>query len=123
MNKGLKLNKGTGNLTLSSGNIKHFWNGHSFESLGKQAPHLLKVKSRGEVEKQLSDIGFFNKELSKDQVVSSVQKAANEALSKGVTHGQYSTKINGESITVAFDQGIFQTAWGAYKYKLSDFGY
>lgn len=54
-------NKGTGNVTLSNGNISHFWNGHSFEPFSKQVPYLLKVKSRESVEKQLSDISFFNK--------------------------------------------------------------
>lgn len=105
------------------GNIKHFWSGHSFESFSKQIPYLLKVKSREEVEKQLSNISFFIKDLSKNQVVSLVERASNEAASKGITHGQYSTKIDGELITVAFDNGLFQTAWGSHKYKLSDFGY
>lgn len=105
------------------GNIKHFWSGHSFESFSKQIPYLLKVKPREAVEKQLSNVSFFNKNLSKDQVVSQVERASNEAVAKGITHGQYSTMIDGELITVAFDNGLFQTAWGSHKYKLSDFGY
>ncbi|MCY9524290.1 pre-toxin TG domain-containing protein, partial [Paenibacillus larvae] len=110
-------------IKLSTGNIKHLWNGHSFESFANQIPYLMKTKSRDAVEKQLSNISFFNKNLSKEEIVSSVEKAANEALSNGVTHGQYKTKINGEIITVAFDNGTFQTAWGTHNYTLSDFGY
>ncbi|ARF70107.1 hypothetical protein B7C51_23055 [Paenibacillus larvae subsp. pulvifaciens] len=110
-------------IKLSTGNIKHLWNGHSFESFANQIPYLMKTKSRDAVEKQLSNISFFNKNLSKEEIVSSVGKAANEALSNGVTHGQYKTKINGEIITVAFDNGTFQTAWGTHNYTLSDFGY
>ncbi|AZK45318.1 hypothetical protein [Paenibacillus lentus] len=115
--------EGKGKVELSLGNIKHFWSGHSFESFSKQIPYLLKVKSIEEVEKQLSNVSFFNKNLSKDQVVSQVERASNEAVAKGITHGQYSTMIDGELITVAFDNGLFQTAWGSHKYKLSDFGY
>ncbi|WP_307474445.1 hypothetical protein [Paenibacillus harenae] len=75
------------------------------------------------MEKQLSNVSFFNKNLSKEKVTSYVEKAFNEALKKGVTDGRYTTKINGESITVAIDKGVFQTAWGTYKNRLSDFGY
>ncbi|WP_223260641.1 WXG100 family type VII secretion target [Paenibacillus ihbetae] len=115
--------EGTGKVELSLGNIKHFWKGHSFESFSKQIPYLLKVKSREAVEQQLSNVSFFNKNLSKDQVVSQVERASNEAVAKGITHGRYSTIIDGELITVAFDNGLFQSAWGSHKYKISDFGY
>ncbi|WP_253300668.1 WXG100 family type VII secretion target [Paenibacillus lautus] len=115
--------EGKGEVELSLGNIKHFWSGHSFESFSKQIPYLLKVKSREAVENQLSNVSFFNKNLSKDQVVSQVERASNEAVAKGISHGRYSTMIDEELITVAFDDGLFQTAWGSHKYKLSDFGY
>ncbi|WP_237087048.1 hypothetical protein [Paenibacillus ihbetae] len=76
--------EGTGKVELSLGNIKHFWKGHSFESFSKQIPYLLKVKSREAVEQQLSNVSFFNKNLSKDQVVSQVERASNEAVAKGL---------------------------------------
>jgi len=65
--------EGSGKVELSLGNIKHFLKGHSFESFSKQIPLLLKVKSREGVEQQLSNVSFFNKNLSKDQVVSQVE--------------------------------------------------
>ncbi|WP_338554580.1 hypothetical protein [Paenibacillus sp. KS-LC4] len=53
--------EGLGNFNLSSGNIKYFWNGHTFESFSKQITYMLKVKSREAVKKQLLDVSFLIK--------------------------------------------------------------
>ncbi|WP_219834739.1 hypothetical protein [Paenibacillus sp. R14(2021)] len=109
--------------SLSATKIDHIWKRHCFASYKQQIQYMLKKQSRREVEDILSKLDFFNKKLSKEQIMSLVEKAANEAIKKGKTDGIYTTRVKGEVITVAFDNGLFKTAWGAYRYKLSDFGY
>lgn len=103
--------------------MKHVWNGHSYSSFESQLPYLLKAKSSQEVENILSKTSFFNKDLTKQEVGSIVEKATGEALTKGVTNGTYTTTVEGQRVTVALEHGQFQTAYGDYHYTLSDFGY
>ena len=62
----------------------------------------------------------LKKEWSESKINDAVQKTFDEAKSKGISNGQYSTIINGEKITVGIKDGTLRSAWGHNKYTLND---
>ena len=76
--------------------------------------------------KYLKDKSFFNSNWSESQVIEVTTEAFNRAIQKGIpSEGSYQDKfeIFGEQINIVFQDGKFKTAYGEYKFKLSDFGY
>ena len=78
---------------------------------------------KGSAEKLVKKKTFFNPKWSEKEVVEAVNRVYNEAVSKGITEGDYTSIVSGEKITVYFEDGGFHTAYGVYKFSLSDFGY
>ena len=108
---------------LSKHNIEHVLKNHTFGRVKKTIERLMEKGLKGSAEKLLDDKTFFNRKWSEKEVVEAVNRVYNEAVSKGITKGEYTSIVSGEKITVCFRDGGFHTAYGKYEFSLSDFGY
>ena len=77
----------------------------------------------GSAEELLEDKSFFNPEWSEEKVTEAVNHIYNEAILKGITNEKYTAIVSGEKITICLQNGRVHTAYGEYKFSLSDFGY
>jgi hypothetical protein len=124
--KGIQLIKGKGNIAfqaLSKGKVKHVLNRHSFNNVQKQLQHEITKRSKTDVANDIAERSFFNKNWSNTKITEATENAYNQLLQKGITNGRHTVKVSGEKITVQMNDGVFQSAWGSHKYKLSDFGF
>jgi hypothetical protein len=94
---------------LSQNQIKHI-SKHIPSEFAKQTKYL----SAEALENIAKNRTFFNPAWTKDQVVSAVEGALNEALKKGVTNGSYNYQTLGETIKIFLKNGQLDTAFGLH---------
>ena len=119
----VKIESGDAIVELSKNNIEHVLKNHTFGRMKKTIERLMEKGLKGSAEKLVKKKTFFNPKWSEKEVVEAVNRVYNEAVSKGITEGDYTSIVSGEKITVYFEDGGFHTAYGVYKFSLSDFGY
>ena len=103
-------------LSITKGNLKHINNNHNPNSYSQQ----LKYKPKTDALKELEYKSFFNKNWGSNQIEQAVNAGYNEAVKKGITSGTYTTTYNGETITIALENGKVQTAYGSYRYTYDE---
>ena len=106
------MDKGTGGANVGKNATNHTIKEHSPSKYAEQ----LKYKPESAVLKELEYKSFFNKDWNSSQIESAITQGYQEAVSKGITNGQYTFMHGGENITLAIDNGVFKSAWGHYKY-------
>ena len=104
------------NIQLTQNNIQHIKK-HTFLGMSEQAKHL----TDEQLGKKLSTTSFFNKAWTDEEVVRYTQEAYNILRAQNKV-GLNSVEIHNETIFVFIkDNGVFDTAYGVYKYSINDF--
>ena len=113
-------------ITLSKNNIKHVLTNHTVDKVKRSIDMMMGKGLVDNAKLYLKEKSFFNSNWSESQVIEVTTEAFNRAIQEGIpSKGTYKTKfeIFGEPINIVFQDGEFRTAYGEYKFKLSDFGY
>jgi len=109
-------NCGVNTSELSKTSLRHIRK-HSFSNLQKQAAHLTDEQLAYKFERAT----FFNKNWTIEQISQYTQEAYNILRSQNKV-GRNIVEIHGELINVVIKaDGTFETAFGVYKYFVSDF--
>ncbi len=113
---GIEFEGSRGTIELSNSNIQHIKK-HTFEGMAEQANYL----TDEQLANKLNNTSFFNKDWTQEEIVKYTQEAYNTLRSQGKT-GLQSIEINGDIINIFIkDDGTFDTAYGVYKYDVTDF--
>ncbi|MEL5900303.1 hypothetical protein AAGC94_19930 [Clostridium sporogenes] len=107
---------------LSQGKVNHILKNHSYNNMKVTVDKLKQKGLKDTAEKLLKDKSFFNPKWSQKQIIEATETAYNKLLNKGISHGEHSVEVFGETINVYMENGVFRSAYGNYKFKLSDFG-
>lgn len=78
---------------------------------------------RDSAENLLRDKSFFNPNWSESKIIQAVEKAYNLLLCQNVADDIYEIEVYGEKINICIKNGTISSAWGDYRYTLSDLGY
>ena len=90
---------------------------HTIQGLKEQLPYLDDIQ----LAKKLAKDSFFNPAWTKEQTIQYVQQAYNSVRAQGLT-GERIVYVGGEWITLQINSnGVLDTAYGVYKYSVSDF--
>lgn len=110
------LKEGSKVINLSKNNIQHIKK-HTFDGMKEQANHLTDQQLAQKLEKTT----FFNKNWSDNEVAKYTEEAYNKLKNQGKV-GTHAVEVNNETIIVCIKaDGTFDTAYGVYKYNVSDF--
>ena len=108
---------------LTKNKIEYVLKNHTFGRMKETIDKLMEKGLIKTAQNLLIDKSFFNPEWTEEKVAEVVNYVYNQAIAEGITKGEYTSIIYGEKITVCFQDGRFHTAYGEYKFSLSDFGY
>ncbi|HEY9060732.1 MAG TPA: S8 family serine peptidase [Pseudobacteroides sp.] len=108
--------------SIASGTAKHLLNRHSFSRVQNQLKYELKVRPRADIEADLANRNFFNRNWTEDQCLQAAETAFKQAKANNIVSDTFTCNVFGENITVALENGILKTSWGPHKYTLTDFG-
>ena len=105
---------------VTKGVIKHSYNGHSVEKIIEQ----LSKRPYESMVKYLKNNTFFNPNWGETEVKEAVKLIYKSALNDGFSQKYYEITYLGEKVTGYFENGIFKSLYGNYKFtyeQLVDF--
>lgn len=103
----------TSPIAISKGTLNHIINDHTIQSASRQL-----ARTGWEiVESKFSKKTFFNPEWTADIIEGAVGQATKLAKEAGITSGQFTTQISGDTITIALKEGRITSAWGSYEWS------
>ena len=72
------------------------------------------------ITRYLNEVTFFNKSWTEEQIIDALNYGYKEALSKGVTTGEYNFKYLRDNVTVYLEEGVFKSGYGDYVYSYEE---
>jgi len=102
----------TNNLNISNNVAKHIDNLHNPNTYANQLLYKPQASALTEIQSKT----FFNSSWSSSQIQDAVNYGYNQAVANGLTNNPYTFTYDGETVTIAFENGVPQSAWGSFKY-------
>ena len=96
--------------------LKHPLNRHAPARVAQQ----FKYMDEEAIIKYLDEVTFFNKSWTEEQIIDALNYGYKEALSKGVTTGEYNYKYLGDNVTIYLEEGVFKSGYGDYVYSYEE---
>jgi len=103
--------------------LDHVLKDHTYGRMKNTINKLMEKGLTETAEKLLNKKSFFNPSWSEQKVIEATKQAYNRLLSQGFTHGTRTVTVFGEDVTVNVENGFLHSAYGNYRFTLSDFGF
>ena len=101
--------------TISQSLKRHILNRHD----PHRAAQELKYLNPQQASEKFAGRSFFNANWTEEQIMGAVEYGYQQAIQAGVSDGAYVFSYGGEQITLYFEQGLLQTAYGSYYYSIA----
>jgi hypothetical protein len=88
-----------------------------------QVPYLLAKGGRAAADAYVRSRTYFPIEWTEARIQQAIGLVQRDAVRKGITEGAHAIKIAGENVTIFLRSGKVESAYGAVKFTLEDFGF